>query len=51
MNRFDKDEEALEGRGKLDRTRMAAYERASSAGSMHVALAPVLEAFTAALRI
>jgi hypothetical protein len=43
--------ETEEGRGKLDRTRMAAYERASSVGSMHVALAPVLEAFTAALRI
>jgi hypothetical protein len=43
--------ESEEGRDKLDRTRMAAYERASSAGSMHVALAPVLEAFTAALRI
>ena len=43
--------EAEEGRDKLNRTRMAGYERASSVGSMHVALAPVLEAFAAALRI
>ena len=51
MNRFDKDEEALEGTDKLDRTCMAAYERASSVGSMHVSLGPVLEALAAALRI
>lgn len=43
--------EAKEGREKLDRTRMAGYERAASVGSMHVALAPVIEAFAAALRI
>jgi hypothetical protein len=43
--------ESEAGRDKLDRTRMAAYERAASVGSMHVALAPVLEAFAAALRI
>jgi len=30
---------------------MAGYERASSVGSMHVALAPVLEAFATALQI
>jgi hypothetical protein len=30
---------------------MAAYERASSVGSMPVALGPVLEALAAALRI
>ena len=40
-----------EGRGKLDRTRIAAYERARSVGSMHVALMPVLDAFAAELRI
>jgi hypothetical protein len=43
--------ESEDGRDKLDRTRMTGYERASSVGSMHVALAPVLEAFAAALRI
>jgi hypothetical protein len=30
---------------------MAAYERARSVGAMHVALAPVLDAFAAELRI
>jgi hypothetical protein len=43
--------ESEDGRDKLDRTRMTGYERASSVGSMHVALTPVLEAFAAALRI
>jgi hypothetical protein len=43
--------ETEDGRDKLDRTRMAAYERASSVGSMHVSLGPVLEALAAALRI
>jgi hypothetical protein len=43
--------ETEEGRGRLDRTRIAAYERARSVGSMHVALAPVLDAFAAALGI
>ena len=43
--------ETDEGRDKLDRTRMAAYERARSVGAMHVALAPVLDAFAAELRI
>jgi len=43
--------ETEEGRDKLDRTRMAGYERASTVGSMHVALAPVLGAFATALQI
>jgi hypothetical protein len=43
--------ETDDGRDKLNRTRIAAYERACSVGSMRVALAPVLEAFAAALRI
>ena len=43
--------ETEEGRDKLDRTRIAAYERARSVGSMHVALMPVLDAFAAELRI
>jgi hypothetical protein len=43
--------EAPEGRDKLDRTRIAAFERARTVGSMHVALAPVLDAFAAELDI
>jgi hypothetical protein len=43
--------ETEEGREKLDRTRRAGYQRARSAGSMRVALAPVLEAFATQLRL
>ena len=43
--------ETEEGREKLDRTRRAGYHRASNVGSMQVALAPVLEAFAAQLRL
>jgi hypothetical protein len=43
--------ETDEGRGKLDRTRMAGYERARSLGSMRVALMPVLESFATLLRL
>src|SRR6185437_8225016 len=39
--------ETEDGRSRLDGTRIAAYERARSVGSMHVALAPVLDAFGA----
>ena len=43
--------ETPEGQGKLDQTRIAAYEQARSVGSMHIALTPVLDAFAAELRI
>jgi hypothetical protein len=43
--------ETEEGREKLDRTRRAGYQRACGVGSMRVALAPVLEAFAAQLRL
>jgi hypothetical protein len=43
--------ETEEGREKLDQTRRAAYQRACGVGSMRVALAPVLEAFAAQLRL
>jgi hypothetical protein len=43
--------ETEEGRDTLDRTRMAGFRRASSVGSMNVALAPVLESFAALLQI
>ncbi len=43
--------ETEEGREKLDQTRRAAYQRACGVGSMQVALAPVLEAFAAQLRL
>jgi hypothetical protein len=41
--------ETDEGREKLDATRLAGYEHARKLGSMHVALAPVLEEFAALL--
>jgi hypothetical protein len=43
--------ETEEGREKLDQTRRAGFQRARSAGSMRVALAPVLEAFATQLRL
>ena len=43
--------ESEDGRDKLDRTRRAGYERARTLGSMSVALAPVLEAFSGLLRL
>jgi hypothetical protein len=43
--------ETEEGREKLDQTRRAGYQRARSAGSMRVALAPVIEAFATQLRL
>lgn len=43
--------ETEEGRHTLDRTRKAAYQRARSVASMHVALTPMLEAFATLLRL